>query len=114
METDLIHSEIKGLTKIRLEWSKTNMSKPKAQELVSKIGIFEHTFSVNFPIAKEYYQTDPFVKVNFLDGKEELEYYSDSDLKKKDDGYFREGKNHINLAINGLIKGLESKIKSSK
>ena len=109
MDTDLIKIEIKKLQEIRLEWARTKMSKMKAQELVSKIGVFEHTFSVNFPIAKEYYQTDPFVKVNFIDGKEELEHYSESNLKKKDDEYFRNGLKHIDQALSGMIKGLEGR-----
>ena len=57
------------------------MTKFSAFELVSKIDNFEHTFPVNFPYAEKYFKTDPFVKVDFYDAKEEIEYYSKSNLK---------------------------------
>tara|TARA_R110002051_G_scaffold114925_3_gene187874 strand:- start:559 stop:810 length:252 start_codon:yes stop_codon:yes gene_type:complete len=69
MDIDLIKNEIDGLEMTRVEWLKTRMTKFGAIELVSKIGNFEHTFSLNFPHAEKYYKSDPFVKVNFNDGK---------------------------------------------
>jgi hypothetical protein len=110
MNKDLIKNEINGLEIIRLQWSRTTMTKYSALELVGKIGNFEHTFSVNFPYAEKYYKSDPFVKVNFNDGKEELEYYCNSNLKRKDNEYFKNGVEHINRAMNGIIKGLDNEI----
>ncbi|WP_282051442.1 hypothetical protein [Maribacter aquivivus] len=114
MKKDLIKVEINGLKDIRLDWSRTRMSKSKAQELFSKIGIFEHTFSVNYPNTKKYYQTDSFVRLKFMDGKDDIEYYANSNLKKKDDEYFRNGLKNLDQAIKGLIQGLDEKTNSTE
>lgn len=110
MNKNLIKKEISSLNLIRLDWSRTRMTKYSAFELVNKIDNFEHTFSVNYPYAEKYFKTDPFVKVYFYDAKDDLEYYSKSNLKIKDNEYFQIGIKNLDRAICGIIKGLEKKI----
>jgi len=110
MSKDLIKNEISSLNLIRLDWTRTKMKKFSALELVNRIDNFEHTFSVNFPYAEKYFKTDPFVKVDFYDAKEEIEYYSKSNLKFKDNQYFQNGIKHLNRAMNKIINGLAKQI----
>lgn len=110
MNKILIKKEISNLNLIRLDWIRTRMTKYSAFELINKIDNFEHTFSVNFPYAEKCFKIDPLVKVNFYDAKDELEYYSKSNLKIKDNEYFQIGIKHIDSAICRIIKGLEKKI----
>jgi hypothetical protein len=110
MSKDLIKNEISSLNLIRLDWTRTKMKKSSAFELVNRIDNFEHTFSVNFPYSEKYFKTDPFVKVDFYDAKEEIEYYSKGNLKFKDNQYFQNGIKHLNRAMNKIIDGLAKQI----
>lgn len=107
MSEEIINSEIIELEKICVEWVRTKMSKNNAQMLVGKMGVFLDTFSLRFPHGFEIYSKNPFIKVNFNDGIEELEYYAASNLKQKDNEYFSNGIRHVSYALNGIVRDLQ-------
>lgn len=107
-----IEKQIKELRIIKSEWLMTRMQKSKVHDLVNKIKMFNHTFSVNFPTAVKYYRRNSFPEINITDGIGELNNYSNSKLKQKDNHYFHEGITNVTNGIQKIIDSLENDLKS--
>lgn len=111
MEKESIQSEINELEKIRSKWSFTSMNKTRTSDLLSKINIFNHTFSLEFPNATKYYKRNSPAAILISDGISELKMFAESNLKKKDDHYFHEGLKNVTYGIKRIIISLENEIK---
>ena len=107
MEKNIIENEIKELLKIQYKWRNTFKSKSKAYCLLSEIAIFKHTFSTNFPHFVEHFKRNSHAEIYFTDGISELERYSESKLKVKDDVLFHDGLKNICYGFNSLIIDLK-------
>lgn len=103
-----INIEIKNLEAVLLKIDLTRMSKQNARDLKSYIEIFNHTFSVNFPLSVNHYKRNQSNEIDVTDGLKDLERYGESKLKQKDDYYFWDGKKRIKCGIQGIIKYLEA------
>lgn len=113
MDVKAIEQEIKELKKIKTQWKKTIINKSQTQNLVNKIGVFNHTFSINFPNSAKHYRNNGFAEIHITDGISELEHYSKSKLKKKDNPYFYKGMKNIEWGIDTIISHLQKEIKTA-
>lgn len=112
MDIEAIKSEIVELKKIKSLWSRTMLNKSQARDLVSKIGIFNHTFSVKFPNSVKHYRRNRFAEIHITDAISELEHYSKSKLKKKDNDYFYDGMKNMKWGIDRIILDLQREIET--
>lgn len=110
MTTNIIENEINELRKIKQTWSRTRIDKSLVRDLVTSIGLFEHTFSVKFPNAEKYFLKNKIAEIAITDGKSELDYFANSKLKVKDNHYFYAGINNITRGIQTIISSLEKEI----
>lgn len=86
------------------------MSKYNAANIITKIGQFNHSFSLSYPIASKYYIRNETNEIDVTDGIEALEYYLDSKLKRKDDHNFSRGIEKIIDGLNGIKSQLEREV----
>ncbi len=110
-KVEQINNEIKQLKAVLSKIDTTRISKQNASDLRSFIGTFNHMFSVNHPLSVNHYRRNQFNEINVTDGLEDLERYSASKLKQKDDHYFWDGKERLSNGIKGIIRNLENDIK---
>ena len=112
MNNEQIQTEIIELKSFVKKIDYCGKSKMDASNLISEVGIFLHTLSVQFPIGAKYYIRNHSNEINITDGMNDLKTYEKSKLKKKDDHYFYSGKENIKRGINGIIRNLESQATS--
>jgi hypothetical protein len=110
MENNAILKEIEGLKKIKTSWTTKRIDKIVANDLIIEIKHFLSSFKHNFPHASKYYHYQSMSGINFYDGLNDLEHYSESKLKKKDDYYFNKGKDNIINGLEDLIYNLENEL----
>ena len=89
-----------------------NLSKEKASNFISRMESFNHTFKVNLPFSQNHYQTHSSEEIDITDGLEDLKTYEASNLKKKDNVYFWDGKEKIMRGLRGIINGLEQELQN--
>lgn len=112
-KTEEINNEIKQLKTVLTKIATTKISKQSASDLSSLMRIFNHTFTVRFPISIKHYEKNCSNEIDVTDGLEDIEQYSESKLKQKDDHYFWNGKEKLSNGIKGIIRDLENDIKSN-
>ena len=112
MDKKAIENEIVELKKVKSLWTRTMLNKSQVRDLVTKIGIFNHTFSVKFPNSVEHYRKNRFAEIQITDAISELEHYSKSKLKQKDNHYFYDGMKNLKWGIDTIISKLEREIEN--
>ena len=110
MDKGALHKEIVELQKISSQWSRTRVNKNEANDLITNIEIFDHTFSVDFPNSVEYYRRNGFAEKHIKDAIFELKSFAKSNLKQKDNHFFYEGMQHLKRGIENLTRNLQKEI----
>lgn len=108
MKKENIENEITELKKIKYKWSRTSQNRSQAHNLISEIGNFNHTFSVEFPNSVKHYRQNRYAEIHITDGISDLNQYAKSNLKQKDNSYFFQGLQNIDRGIAKIIMDLEN------
>lgn len=103
-----IEDEIARLERLAGRWNARHPDKRSAFDISIELSNFIHTLKVNFPHASRYYVPNRIAEIHFTDGKENLDYYQNSKLKKKDDPYFYRGIKDIQFGMKDLIRDLKA------
>ena len=107
-----IQKEIDKLENTKFDWSLTRKDKNEVFILLSSLRNFNHTFTVQYKHAQEFYNRNSFAEIAITDGIGELEDYSNSTLKRKDNRYYDLGIKHIKHGLDIIIKSLKDKMEA--
>ncbi len=105
-----MENEINELKKIKQTWLRTGLDKSLARDLITSIGLFEHTFSVKYLNAEKCFRKNRIAEIAITDGKAELHYFENSKLKVKDNHFFCNGIKNITRGAQSIISSIEKEI----
>lgn len=97
-----IERAIERIESQKREWLSTRKDKIQAHSLLTKISFFYHSIESEYSDFFDTSYPDIYVKVLFEDAKWQLERYSESKLKVKDDCYFDDAMLNIERGMNNI------------
>lgn len=109
-QSDQIQYELNKLEELLEKIEMFSFSKEGARDLIITIEQFNHSFSVNYPLCTKYYLRNHYAEILISEGIADLEVYTMSKLKRKDNPSYEDGKNKIFRGIKSLIMHLQKEL----
>lgn len=105
-----IELEIKELESLKRKTNKRHADKRDAFEISSELGSFKFLVNSKYKHGSKYFPLNGTAEIDITDAIEDLDYYSNSKLKRKDDHYFYSGIKKCQRGLEHIIWNLKQEL----